>query len=346
MVSTAGDDSADDVYSGMASGAEKDRARDLLRQHGFAPLKLAIDGRPHGGAALLVEHLRSVRVPPRGELVERITTYAHRPRPHLADEDIFAVPFTSGDVLEKAWIDPRRILLKRPGTESFIHNQSWTGVDSIIESVAEMAERIAGERGSPRGLDTLFGPHPANGIAVEGWEVGDYGYVFAINDNGNHRLAALAALGVPCVLAEVRIKTGPFRAEKPDAPGDYADPASDAVTHYRRLLHTFGVASIPDAGSSLADRNITTRWPFVLYDPDTAAASLAAMEQLTGSTTATIGDLPREWFDNPSDLREIGAQLDRVLTRFLAVAEDYVHPGTGLPEPPPRRRWWPPKRPR
>lgn len=322
----------EDVYTGGASAAEISRAQRLLDEHGSAPLSLAKDGRPHGGAAILVDYLRTMQVPDHDELVRRIEAYAARPRPQFAHEDHVSVPARDVDGYHMAWIDPRRILLARPGTSSFIHDQSDSGdAPSMIDGVADMAARIAAERGSPAGLDRLFNsfhPHPGTGIMVDGWDVGSYGRVFRVNANGNHRLAAVSALGVPCVLAEVRMSTGPFTIEPPDE-YRYARPES-ALSDYRRLLHTYGVAAIPDA-DGLAPVDVTTQWPVVLYDPVVASNSLAAMDALTGTAVTRVGQLPRSWFNNPQRLNTAATNVNRLLSKFLADADEYVSP---VPESP------------
>lgn len=155
-----------------------------------------------GGLDLLVRHLRGLRTPPRDILLERILAYANRPRPYLPElsnlgEALrYAEDARSPEPLY-AWIDPMRILLKEPGTKSFIHYSP--------DELVDFACRVAAERGDPRGLCHLLG-NPGDGVAhvhVQGWAV-HADEIFRIRVNGNHRLTVLAALGVPCVLAENR----------------------------------------------------------------------------------------------------------------------------------------------
>ncbi|NKY53973.1 hypothetical protein [Nocardia vermiculata] len=273
------------------------------------------------GLKLLVSHLQHEPVPNPAVLAQRIEDYAARPRPYLprGSRDLgTSETFT-------AWISPARILLKLPGTRSFIHDNSnaarrrQTGTSrseyvpaNPVAGIAEFAARIAMERGEPAGLAELLGHPDEPAIQVEAWDT-PAGPLFRIETNGNHRVAALAALAVPCVLAEVRLHTGLFDTS-PTADLDQMDD----IDRYRRLLHTFGVAAFSDTGMMGAFA-ISSRWPILIRDPESAVKSLTSMEQIIGSPiTGNIGQIPRSWFASGDELRALSRDLDTSLTRFLA----------------------------
>ncbi|WP_331765067.1 hypothetical protein [Nocardia sp. NBC_01388] len=263
------------------------------------------------GLDLLVTHLRHESVPPREILAQRIENYAARPRPYLprpARNLATSETFT-------AWINPGRILLKFAGTQSFIHDNSnaarrcrtGTGQRDYepvepMTGIAEFAERIAAEHGDSAGLAELFGEPKTPAIQAQAWNVPS-GLLFRIETNGNHRLTALAALGVPCVLAEVRLHTGLFDTSP------RADDETGDIQRYRRLLQTFGIAAFSEDGA-MGAFGVSTRWPMLIRDPDTAVKSLTALEQIIGSPiTADIGRLPRSWFTDADELRTASHDL-------------------------------------
>lgn len=274
-----------------------------------------------GGLKLLVSYLQHEPVPAPEILAQRIEDYAARPRPYLprASRDLgTSETFT-------AWINPARILLKLPGKRSFIHDNSnaarqcqnggrrskYVPADPVA-GIAEFAERIAMERGESAALNELFGDPDEPAIQVEAWDM-PAGPLFRIETNGNHRVAALAALAVPCVLAEVRLHTGLFDT----SPTADLDQMPD-IDRYRRLLHTFDVAAFSDTGMMGAFA-ISSRWPILIRDPECAVKSLTSMEQIIGSPiNGNIGQMPRSWFASADKLRAISRDLDTSLTRFLA----------------------------
>ncbi|WP_280461018.1 hypothetical protein [Nocardia carnea] len=273
------------------------------------------------GLKLLVSHLQHGPVLKPETIAQRIEDYAARPRPYLprASRDL------GGSETFTAWINPARILLKLPGTRSFIHDNSnaarrrqngasrskYTPANPVA-GITEFAERIAMERGDPAGLAELFGCADEPAIQVEAWDM-PAGPLFRIETNGNHRVAALATLAVPCVLAEVRLHTGLFDTS-PTADLDQMDE----IDRYRRLLHTFGVAAYSDSGMMGAFA-ISSRWPILIRDPESAVKSLTSMEQLIGSPiTGNIGQMPRSWFASADELRMVSRDLDTSLTRFIA----------------------------
>jgi hypothetical protein len=273
------------------------------------------------GVNLLVTHLRHATAPARETLTARIEEYAARPRPYLprASRELGASEtFT-------AWINPRRILLKSPGTRSFIHDNSHAARSlhtspsprdhqpvEPLDGLPDLAERIALEKGDPDGLKELFGDPNSPTIQVEAWNM-PIGPLFRIETNGNHRLAALAAIGAPCVLAEVRIHTGCF-----DTSPRFGSDQDEEIERYRRLLQTFDIASFSDTGP-LAAFGISTRWPILIRGPESAVNSLAAAEQLTdGPAAVTVGRIPRSWFGSAEQLDEAAQDLDATLDRFIS----------------------------
>ncbi|BCK59462.1 hypothetical protein [Nocardia wallacei] len=272
------------------------------------------------GLKLLASHLQHEPIPELATLTQRIEDYAARPRPYLprASRDLgTSETFT-------AWINPARILLKLPGTRSFIHDNSHaarrrqTGASrseytpaNPVAGITEFAERLAMEQGDPDGLAELFGSAAEPAIQVEAWDM-PAGPLFRVETNGNHRVAALAALAVPCVLAEVRLHTGLFDTS-PTADLDQMDD----IDRYRRLLHTFDVAAFSDFGM-MGAFSISSRWPILIRDPESAVKSLTSMEQIIGSPiTSSIGQIPRSWFASPDELRAVSRDLDASLARFI-----------------------------
>jgi hypothetical protein len=191
------------------------------------------------------------------------------------------------------WVDPRRVLLAMAGTESVIHDTSNSPGQGVapIEGLVDFAERLAFERGATQGLAKLFGPLDPGQcfIDVEGWDI-PTGGLFRIYANGNHRLTALAALGVPCVLAEVAWQRGPYATT-----ATTNDEDDRVIGAYRRLLHTFQAATFPDISFDFT--HISSDWPILLSTAESAVRSLAAVEQLTSTHyTGTIGRLPSPSF--------------------------------------------------
>ncbi|MCZ9635231.1 hypothetical protein [Rhodococcus sp. BH5] len=120
------------------------------------------------------------------------------------------------------------------------------------------AARSSAERGSPKVFKELFGtfdePH------IEVWDI-PTGSVFRISGNGNHRLTAFAVLDAPCVLAEITWIEGPFVTQP------FTTTENDLIMYlYRRLLHTFDVASFPAHTYGSAD-DISTSWPILIRAP-------------------------------------------------------------------------------
>lgn len=275
--------------------------------------------------AFLIRHLQHLENPSLDELTERITQFASRPRPYLPDES-FGQPYagTPQQDVEWCWINPNRVLLKEPGTQSFIHDASDRAhyasqpqcgpSPDRVTGIAEFARRIASEHGEERGLHTLLGIGEDGAISddgvlrinVDGF-ASPLGDIFRINGNGNHRLAALAALEVPCVPAEVEWRRGPFST----SPCQIDEDCDERIA-YRTLLHTFGIASYIDPTNFAENYSgiVTEDWPFLIDDAHSAAESLTALEALAGEPyTSSIGRLPRHLFTDPAALIQAGRNV-------------------------------------
>lgn len=278
----------------------------------------------------LIKHLQGMEVPDVDELTQRITHFASRPRPYLPDES-FERPYAGlpEQEVEWCWINPSRVLLKEPGTQSFIHDASDRAYydhhserghsPDRITGIAEFARRIAREHGEERGLEELLGISPDGSISddgvlrinVDGYE-SPLGDIFRINGNGNHRLAALAALEVPCVPAEVEWRRGPFTTSP-----CRIDEDCDERIAYRTLLHTFGVASYINPTNFVENYSgiVSEYWPFLIDNPHSAVESLTALETLAGEPwSSSIGRLPRHLFDDPATLIQAGNHVMKHLS--------------------------------
>lgn len=296
-----------------------DQAHIILRNGGTIATSSPLAPTAH---TFLIQHLQQLETPGIDELTERITQFASRPRPYLPDES-FGQPHVGMPVqdVEWCWINPSRVLLKEPGTQSFIHDESDRAhythqpqrghSPDRISGIAEFARRIAKEQGEECGLHELLGINPNGSIAEDGiLRVNVDGYssplgdIFRIHGNGNHRLAALASLGVPCIPAEVEWRRGPFNTTP-----CRIDEDCDERIAYRRLLHTFGVASYIDPTNFVENYSgiVTEDWPFLIDHPHSAVESLTALETLAGEPcTSSIGRLPRQLFNDPTTLIQAG----------------------------------------
>ncbi len=291
----------------------------LLAKLGYLPADSPDTFR--GGLNLLVDHLRQEPVPAREILTRRVEQYATGDRPYLPRP---SREFPASETFT-AWINPARVLLKYPGTRSFIHDTSHSARRAQTgpgradykptepkAGISEFAERIAGERGDPDGLRELFGEPDEPAVQVEAWNM-PIGPLFRVDTNGNHRLTALAALAVPCVLAEVRLHTGLFDTSPAASMNELDD-----IAGYRRLLQTFGVAAFADFGM-MGAFGISTEWPILIRDPASAAKSLTFMERINAAPiTTNIGGLPRSWFTSADELRTASHDLGSALDRFVA----------------------------
>lgn len=225
--------------------------------------------------------------------------------------------------------EPARVFPGQDGLEAFFRDQGdWSRLpdpDQLVPrqdpvlGLAEFAARIAQERGGTAGLAELFGPSYATSmpfLSLNGWET-PLGAVFQVHSNGNHRLGALAALGVPCVLAEVTWIHGPF-----DTSSGQSTPEDELRRSYRLMLHTFGVASYPDPLDFMRnDTGVISEWPILIDTPESACASLRAMEALTGREAQHVGRLPRSVFDDPDRLLDLGKRVQRHIESLTPEAE-------------------------
>lgn len=152
-------------------------------------------------------------------------------------------------------------------------------------------------------------------IDVEGWALPS-GTIFRILFNGNHRVTALTALGVPCVLARIHWCEGPFDVPSPDSIDD--EKVGGCIHNYRRLLHTFGVAAFPPLGA-FNFVGVQTDWPILLESPESALKSLAAAERIVGREySGSIGELPRNWFASTGFLDRVATRLATHLSTIRA----------------------------
>lgn len=304
-----------------------DQARVSLRNGGVIAATSHLAPIAH---TFLTRHLKHLEVPEIDELTARITRFASRPRPYLPQESI-GQPHTGmpEQEVEWCWINPNRVLLAMPGTQSLIHDESDRAYydhqpqrgrsPDRTNGIAEFARRIAKEHGEEPGLHTLLGIGPDGSISddrvprinVEGY-TSPLGDIFRVNVNGNHRLAALAALEVPCVPAEVEWRRGPFNV----TPCRIDEDCEERIA-YRTLLHTFGVASYIDPTNFVENYSgiVTEDWPFLIDDAHSAVDALTAVEALTGEPrTSSIGRLPRHLFYDPATLIQAGHRVMKLLS--------------------------------
>jgi hypothetical protein len=331
------------AYAAAATADQTESARELLERDGYVPVDGP--GELSGGAALLREHL-AAPPPAQAVLAERLLGFAGRPRPWL--------PCGVSVRTEFAWISPGRILLGREGLDSFHHDNSDGARQRVrgeisrdayvpfdpVAGIPQFARRLAAEQGHPESLAELFGlpdPEVPLHLMVEGWWT-PAGAVFRVSENGNHRLAAMAVLRAPCVLARVEWYGPTFDSS-------YEDNTSPVVDQFAwtDFLRTFQiVAGTGDLNHERAHHGVgleylahtgpfTTRWPVLLSGPDTAKRSLAALDTLTGTTYAGgIGTLPRSLFDDPRRVRAAMRQLHRTTEKIQARAPWPAPPRTGL----------------
>lgn len=214
------------------------------------------------------------------------------------------------------WVDPGRVFPNREykdkGDWTRSRDASPAGRNDPALGLAEFARRIAREKGDVRGLAELLGPEDnVVYVDLDGWQT-PLGAFFRVSLNGNHRTAAFAILGAPCIPATVHWKAGPYSASSST---DVA--ADEMLCAYRTLLHCYGVASYPDPESIIAnDDQIVSEWPFLIDSADSAARSLPILERIAGRRhDEPIGRLPRELFDNEDALLTAGRRTREALER-------------------------------
>lgn len=290
------------------------RAETYLQRGGCLPTE-----EPYSGtsASLLVRFLRDQPEPDLGALIAAAEKLTDRGEPAFPEAarlwDDPSRTVVHQPVPQLIWVNPQRIFPNR----DYEDKGDWTrSQDKPLEArnhvlgLAEFARRIAQERGDVRGLVELLGPDgEAAHVDLDGWET-PLGAFFRVNANGNHRAAAFAILGAPCIPATVHWNPGPYSAST-----STNSAADEVLCAYRVLLHCYGVASYPDPDSALLNSDqIVSEWPFLIDSADSAACSLTVLEQIAGRRhDEPIGRLPRELFDDAQALLSAGRRTRRAL---------------------------------
>ena len=196
-----------DIYADyQPSQALLDTTRERLHQRGW----VKHEGREGLSAAtLLVRALRHRPAPDLGTLTVAAREFMNRPAPpHTQLSKHPSDPCSVRSPRGLLWVDPRRIYPNR----EYRDRGDWTRESEPVHvlpedpalGLAEFARHIAHEQADPQGLAELLGPNDFDScIDLIGWGTPS-GAFFRINYNGNHRAAAFALLGVPCVLAAVQ----------------------------------------------------------------------------------------------------------------------------------------------
>lgn len=294
------------------------RAEWLLQRNGWLP---ANEPTLAGSETLLVRFLGDPATTDISPLVAAACEWTTRGQPDFPHSD---QTWDEPDIAQRSaaypptsqliWVDPQRIFPNRKykdkGDWTRIEDQALEPRDSPALGLAEFARRIAHERGDPGGLKELLGPGgEAAHIDLDGWDT-PLGAFFRINANGNHRAAAFAILGAPCVPATVQWNPGPYSAS-----WSTNSERDEVLCAYRILLHCYGVASYPDPGSIITNSDqILSEWPFLIDSPETAARSLPLLEQVAHRRhDAQIGRLSRDLFDDADALISAGRRTRRAL---------------------------------
>lgn len=293
------------------------RAEAVLQRAGWLPTDEMFIDTP---ASLLAGFLHGQAEPNLEILTARAERFISRDVPAVPqDARVWSDPYH--DIAQQPapqliWVDPGRVFPNREYTDkgdwTRSRDVSRAGRNNPALGLAEFAQRIAREKGDVRGLSELFGPE-GNGayLDVDGWET-PLGAFFRVNVNGNHRAAAFAIMGAPCIPATVQWKVGPYSASSST---DVA--ADEMLCAYRTLLHCYGVASYPDPESISANADqIVSEWPFLIDSADSGARSLQILERIAGRRhDEPIGRLPRELFDSEDALLTAGRRTRGALER-------------------------------
>lgn len=313
----AGDDTGVDWdhLEEPASPEDQAKAREWLADVGYIPL--AAKGIARAGWQMLREYLQELPSPRVEDLESLVIARNHRSRPFIPEEPTAWIQVGEfSEVEEYALINPRRILASRPGDEWIIHDVSDASRRADIEDyqpvpvsargVAEFARRIAREKGDGDGLRELFS---GGGIDVVGHQLPP-GALFIIEGNGNHRLAALTALEVPCVLAHTRWVPGLYRSAA----------TTDEQKRYRRMLNAAHVTQEIDLPLYV---DAHTEWPILLCGGESAIDSLNAYEEILGHPiTEPIGRLARNQFRDLHQLDKLTRRVNRRLTRLFPASKE------------------------
>lgn len=182
-----------------------DATRKRLHQHGWVTHE---GSEGLSAATLLIRALRHHSVPDIETLAVAAREFMNRPSPPRNQPSQHqSGPSSARPPRGLLWVDPHRIYPNR----EYRDRGDWTRASDPVRvraedpavGLAEFARRIAHEHGDPNGLVELLGPSDYDScIDLIGWDT-PTGAFFRINYNGNHRAAAFALLGVPCVLATV-----------------------------------------------------------------------------------------------------------------------------------------------
>jgi hypothetical protein len=155
--------------------------------------------------------------------------------------------------------------------------------------LAAFAARILAEQGDPAGLLELFG-EPRDRlpcIVVESFP-GPNGPVRVITANGNHRTAALQALDVPLVLAEITYVVPPYRLDTHPTAG------WDDTRRFVGWLAEHGAVrlSARPFGQTRFSRVIRVAEapaPWLVGHPTDAITALDVYEMMTGRRLTRVG---------------------------------------------------------
>lgn len=290
--------------------------RTILQRDGWL---LADEPRSATSASLLMRFLSDHESPDLMALTNTAKKLTAREQPYFPEAARFwgdpSRVVVCEPVPKLTWVDPRRIFPNR----EYKDKGDWTREgrtldrrDDNVSGLAEFARRIARERGDVDGLVELLGPEgEAAYVDLDGWETA-LGAFFRVNVNGNHRAAAFAILGAPCIPATVQWNLGPYSTSS-----STDTEADEVLCSYRALLHCFGVASYPDPENFVRNADqIGSDWPFLIDSPESAFRSLPILEQIAGHRhDDPIGRLPRELFDDVEALLAAGRRTRKVLDR-------------------------------
>lgn len=157
----------------------------------------------------------------------------------------------------------------------------------------------------------LLGPEgEAAYVDLDGWETA-LGAFFRVNVNGNHRAAAFAILGAPCIPATVQWNLGPYSTSS-----STDTEADEVLCSYRALLHCFESRPIrtpriscgmPTRSAPIGPSSSTRRNP--------PSARYQSWNRSLGIGMTIQSDGCRELFDDVEALLAAGRRTRKVLDR-------------------------------